>query len=163
MKTSVTLQDMFSYESWPILILGLMILLYGGYLFVSFVIRKWRKKESKKQPKKQLAIPQIATEDKTKIKQKYIMQLENIKQELYREEITTRKAYEKMSLCIRHFVYEVTGIRVQIETLSEIKLLSMPGLEALMTEYYQGEFPSDSKGDGMEAIEKTKRAIELWN
>lgn len=159
MKTSVTLQEPFSYAIWPILFLGVVITLYGVYLVISFA----RKNQGKKEPMKQIVRPQNTVINKNHIKHRYLMKLETIKQELCREEITTRKAYEKMSLFVRQFVYEVTGIKVQNNTLSDIKKLHMPSLEALMTEYYASEFPLDSKGDSMEAIEKTKRAIELWN
>lgn len=157
MKTSVTLQEPFSYAILPIILVGALIIFYGIYLIVS--VRKKQHKQSMYQtPKK----PDSGT-DIHMIKTKYLTELETIKQELWREQITTRQAYQKMSLCIRQFVYEVTGIQVQNYTLQEIRRLHMPSLEALIVEYYAPEFAVTSLGDSTASLERTKRAIELWN
>ena len=120
-----------------------------------------------KQPKKKTATPVpkkiISPADIRTIKSNYLAELENIKQALWTQQISTRDAYQKMSLCIRHFVYEVTGIQVQNYTLEDIKGLHMPGLEALIAEYYAPEFAMTSMSDSTSSIERTKRVIELWN
>ena len=158
METSVKLQEPFSYSMWPIVVVGALVILYGIYLFVTVIMRK---KETK--PSEQVVVKKVATIDVNKIKMKYLTQLELIRQELCKEKITTRDAYQKMSRCIRGFVYEVTGIQVQNYTLEDIKKLNMPGLEALIAEYYAPEFALRSISDSSASLEKTKRAIELWN
>lgn len=158
MQTSVTLQEPFSYAVLPMILVGALIFFYGIYLLVSV-----SKKQHKKTPICQtLNKPNAGTDIRT-IKIKYLTELENIKQELWREQITTREAYQKMSRCIRQFVYEVTGIQVQNYTLQDIRQLHMPSLEALIAEYYAPEFAVTSLGDSTASLERTKRAIELWN
>lgn len=158
MKTSVTLQEPFSYAVLPIFLIGTLIICYGIYLLVSFL----KKKQPKQKPVRETVHkPDLAT-DIQKTKQKYLTELEHINRELCNGHIATREAYQNMSLCIRHFVYEVTGIQVQNYTLQDIKNLNMPNLEALITEYYASEFAPDSFGDTTASLEKTKRAIELW-
>lgn len=158
MKTSVTLQEPFSYSILPIVIVGALVICYGIYLIVSAL-----QKQKKKKPITQIQRKTISATDMKSIKNKYLAQLEAIKQELWKEQITTRQAYQKMSLCIRQFVYEATGIQVQNYTLQDIRQLQMPGLEALIAEYYAPEFAVISFGDSNASLEKTKRAIELWN
>lgn len=158
METSVNLQEPFSYSIWPIVVVGALVVLYGIYLLWTVIM-----KQKEKIPVEQVAVKQVATVDVNKIKMKYLTQLEIIRQELAKEKITTRDAYQKMSRCIRGFVYEVTGIQVQNYTLEDIKKLNMPGLEALIAEYYAPEFAFRSLSNSSASLEKTKRAIELWN
>ena len=158
MKTSVTLQEPFSYAVLPIFFIGILISCYGIYLIVSFL----RKKPPEQKPVRKATIKPNSATDIQKIKHKYLAELEHINQKLCSGHITTREAYQNMSLCIRHFVHEVTGIQVQNYTLQDIKNLHMPNLEALITEYYASEFPPNSFGDSTASLEKTKRAIELW-
>ena len=158
MKTSVTLQEPFSYSMIPMIVVGTLVALYGIYLIISILQKQPKKKIATAVPKKIISPADIRT-----IKSKYLAELENIKQALWTQQISTRDAYQKMSLCIRHFVYEVTGIQVQNYTLEDIKGLHMPGLEALIAEYYAPEFAMTSMSDSTSSIERTKRVIELWN
>lgn len=158
MKTSVTLQEPFSYSILPIIIIGTLVICYGLYLFVSVL-----QKQKKKKPINQIERKAVSATDMRTIKNKYLAELEHIQQALWKNQITTRMAYQQMSLCIRHFVHEATGIQVQNYTLEDIRQLHMPSLEALITEYYTPEFAVSSFGDSTASLEKTKRAIELWN
>lgn len=158
MKTSITLQEPFSYSILPIIVVGVLAACCGLY-FMVLIIRKSHKKKSTNQVTKKT----ISVADMKTIKIKYLTELEDIKQALWNGQLTTRDAYQKMSLCIRHFVYEVTGIQVQNYTLQDIRQLHMPGLEALITEYYAPEFAITSIGDSAASLERTKRVIELWN
>ena len=157
MKTSVNLQLPFSYAILPIILLGTLIIGYGIYLFICAI-----QKRRNKRPALRIVNPPSAADIRA-IKRNYLTQLENISQALLKNQIPTREAYQHMSLCIRHFVYEATGIQVQNYTLEDIKTLHMPGLEALIAEYYAPEFAVNSQGDGTASLEKTKRVIELWN
>ncbi len=156
MKTSVTLQEPFSYSLLPIIVLSVLVLSYGMYLLYS-VLQKKRKTVKKPEYKPASKV------NLAKIKQKYLAELENIRQAAYQEQITTRETYQNMSRCIRQFVYEVTGIKVQNYTLFDIKQLQMPHLESLISEFYHPEFAVISQGDRDAAYEKAKKVIELWN
>ena len=158
MKTSITLQEPFSYSMIPMIVVGILVALYGIYLIISILQKQPKKKTATPVPKKTISPADIRT-----IKSNYLAELENIKQALWTQQISTRDAYQKMSLCIRHFVYEVTGIQVQNYTLEDIKGLHMPGLEELIAEYYAPEFAMTSMSDSSASIERTKRVIELWN
>lgn len=158
MKTSITLQEPFSYSLIPIFIIGALVTLYGIYFLISILLKQPKKKTKKPASQKTLSPTDLRT-----LKSKYITELEQLKQALWTQQISTRDAYQKMSLCIRHFVYEVTGIQVQNCTLEDIKELRMPGLEALIAEFYAPEFAMTTISDSTTSLEKTKRVIELWN
>lgn len=158
MKTSVTLQEPFSYSLLPIVILSVLVLSYGIYLFCSHFYKNKKKKAEQNPEHKPISRKELAL-----TKQTYLTELENIRQAAYRGQITTRETYQNMSICIRQFVYKVTGIKVQNYTLFDIRKLHMPHLESLIAEFYHPEFASISQGDSDTAYEKAKRIIELWN
>lgn len=151
MKTSVNLQGPFSYALWPIIVVGALLLLCIGILI-------FPKLKSLFKPRK---VP--APEKVIEIKNKFLMELSGIEVDLVNNRISTRDAYKKMSVCIRAFVFEVTGIEVLSYTLQDIQRLKMPLLEELIEEFYAPEFAVKSIGDSMASLKKTKRAIERWN
>lgn len=151
MKTSVNLQGPFSYALWPIIVVGALLLLCIGILI-------FPKLKSLFKPRK---VP--APEKVIEIKNKFLMELSGIEVDLVNNRISTRDAYKKMSVCIRAFVFEVTGIEVLSYTLQDIQRLKMPLLEELIEEFYAPEFAAKSIGDSMASLQKTKRAIERWN
>lgn len=159
MKTSVKLQEPFSYAIWPVIVVGVI---FAGYVIYLFVRKRMESVKHKKATEGQV-VRQQTKKDIAKIKLRYIEKLEKIKSGLYNKELTAREAYQRMSMCIRKFVYEVTGIKVQNYTLEDIRQLNMPVLEELIMEYYIPEFAIESIDNSVESIEKTKRAIEKWN
>lgn len=151
MKTSVNLQGPFSYALWPIIVVGALLLLCIGILI-------FPKLKSLFKPRK-VSAPEKVIE----IKNKFLVELSGIEADLVNNRISTRDAYKKMSVCIRAFVFEVTGIEVLSYTLQDIQRLKMPLLEELIEEFYAPEFAVKSIGDSMASLQKTKRAIERWN
>lgn len=159
MDISVELQEPFSYALWPIVVTGLLIACCLLCLIVCRIMAVMKGRRSKNK----IVVKLADVKDIMAIKSKYLERLNQIQSDVASGSITTRTAYQKMSICIREFVYEVTGISVQNCTLQDIKQLRMPVLEELITEYYHPEFAIESVGDSMASIEKTKRAIERWN
>lgn len=157
METSVKLMEPFSYSSLPIVILGIIAAGMFAYFVIDFILKKYRC--GKKLP----VVKQLSKDAIIGIKGKYLKELEKIEGDFINKKITLRSAYQKMSKCIRKFVFEVTGIKVHNYTLEDIKALHMPILEELIKEYYVPEFSKQSSGDVTTSIEKTKRAIEIWN
>lgn len=160
MKTTVSLQEPFSYALWPIIAVGVLILICVGILLFP-VIKKMFKRKKTSKPKQVMEVKKV--KDISKIKNKYLNELGLIEMELADNRISIRESYMKMSACIRGFVYEVTGIEVLSYTLQDIQRLNMPLLEELIKEFYLPEFAVKSVGDGMASLQKTKRAIERWN
>lgn len=159
METSVKLQEPFSYAVWPIIVVGMIAAAVLAYLIIEKLIAGSKKKRNTELP----VVRQKSVVEVSAIKRKYIAELYKIENDLKNSKISIRTAYQKMSVCIRKFVYEVTGIKVQHYTLFDIKALNMPMLEDLIAEYYAPEFSEKSVGDVSASIEKTKRVIEKWN
>lgn len=160
METTIQLQDPFQYS---FLLLAFLSLIVFGYL-IFLIVSKIVEKAKAKKPKVVAPPPVIKKPvDIGLLKSKYIAQVNNIELGLDQGAVGCRDAYQQMSMCIRSFVNEATGINVQSCTLQDIKALNMPALETLIQEYYAPEFARDSIGDAKASLEKTRRAIETWN
>lgn len=152
METSVNLQSPFSYAIYPVFIIIIILFVYILVLFC-----KPKKKVKVKTVQKKQVV------DIKKIKNKYLKKLDDVECKMDNNKISIRSAYQSTSNIIRNFVHEVTSIKVQNYTLEEIKLLDMPILYELVSEYYTPEFAEQSVGDIKKSIEKTRKVIEKWS
>ncbi len=150
MQVSTELKSMFSYSFFPILIIGILII-------ILFIIDKIKINRMQKEI---TLVPKININE---IKQKYLIKINDLINKLNSNKITSRKAYQNLSQIIRDFVYEATNIKVQNYTLSDIKKLKLPVLYNLIKEYYDPEFAKISKGNILSSIEKTRKEIEKWS
>ena len=157
MKTSVELQDPFSYM---LIWLILAVIILAAFVFTQVYFRKKLREELRKAKKIRLKkISEATLEGK---KRKYITELEFIEMDLRNNKIDKREAYLRMSKTIRMFVHDVTGINVQKYTLMEIKRVNIPQLTQLVREYYEPEFALRSSADAATSIYRTRNTIIYW-
>ena len=148
------LQSPFSYAIWPIYIVAALLLACGVGWFLLCLLRKV--------PKKVTSNPVLIHKDTKSIKSKYINLCNELSSGLNSKHISLRQGYQRLNELIRFFVFEITGIKMQNCTLSDIKQMNMPILSALVEEYYKPEFEEISMGDISSSLQKTKEVIELW-
>ena len=151
MQVTTELKSMFSYSFFPIFFTTLALILLSllaNYYKKSVVRRK-------------IAMPY--PKDLLIIKKKYLLKIQTLLNDFYDKKISDRHAYQSLSRLVRNFIYEVLNIKVQNYTLKEIKMLNIPILDELVSEYYDPEFSKISKGNVVESIEKTRMVIEKWN
>ena len=101
--------------------------------------------------------------DSNMIKNKYLNMLDELDNKLDTKKISSRKAYQELSILIRSFVKEVTGIDVTTCVLSDIERMNMPIIYDLVKEYYSPEFARISIGNIRSSISKTRGVIYRWN
>lgn len=153
---TVEQQDMFSYSAVG-LIVAIAIVVLAIALVIFFLIRK-KIAEAKKIPE----IRQLQQDRLEEYKRKYLELLFNLQKKYREQRIIEREAYQELSILIRHFVFSVTGIKVQNYTLEEIRAVNIPNLYYLIGECYKPEFDAEGKGNIEEAIEKAGKVIEAW-
>ncbi len=156
MQTSIKLQELFTYSLIPLIISSCLIIILTVYLIYS----KKNKKETNLKIKKNLDKNQKNIQT---IEEKYLKRLDAIECKYKNNKISLRKSYQSISEAIRLFVFEVTDIKTQNYSLSEIKTLNMPTLYELIKEYYEPEFASRSEGDFEASINNARRVIKQWN
>ncbi len=156
METTVKLQDLYAYSILPISIIAILVIAITIYILIEKI-------KKKKEIVKIEDVKIVEPKNIKSIQNKYLKRLDNLRKKLELNRITTRVAYQGLSTLIRYFIYEVTDIKVQNYTLSEIETLNMPFLTELIQEYYAPEFAKQSIGDIKQAIEKTRKVVEKWN
>ncbi|MGN0326723.1 MAG: hypothetical protein ACI4DW_10440 [Lachnospiraceae bacterium] len=160
MDTSVKLQEMLSFSKLPIYITGGLLAAVILYFLLRYLIRCSKKRKAKAVEVKRPVVVQNHT--LTDPRQTYLALLDALEKEYQQGICDVRSTYQKMSEIIRDFVFEMTGIKVQNYTLSDIRQIKMPVLEELVEEYYSPEFAERSEGDVQAALDKTRNAIRHW-
>ena len=158
MNTTVTLQDAFSYALWPMIVLGTALFTMLGLLLTLYLIRRFKHRKPKPVPVP-IAPPPVAIDV---LKTKYLNLLRKLDAQFSDGSVDLRTAYQKISLIIRNFVFEATGIKVQNYTLEDIRAAKLTSLEGLVEEYYSPEFARMSEGDFRASMNKTRKVIEQW-
>ena len=163
MVTSVTLQEPFEYYWWVILIAA--ILAVAALAIVLYVLNKYfhifsafKKKKSiiKTPPPKYLY----------QIKEDYAAKLQNLAIAYGNRTMDKRTAYQRLSLLIRGFVKEATGINVENYTKAEIKGFGIRHLDNLMEEYYVPEFAEEERAQNRDFVNSCNIAlgvIRTWS
>lgn len=153
MQITSDLRPMFSYSLLTILFFLILILLN---LF--FILKKDNRKEKQSIP----TIIQPTYQDKESIKNKFLKEIDLLKKQLEENKLTTRKAYQRLSVIIRTFIFQMTSIKIQNYTLEEIRKIDLPVITTLIEEYYDPEFSIKTEGNIKESIDKTRQVIQTW-
>jgi hypothetical protein len=163
MVTTVSLQPPFEYYWWVVLIA--ILLAAACIAILVYVIRKLLKIEGfirKKNPAIHVPPPRKLYE----IKNDYTEQMERLAATYANRQIDKRAAYQRLSLQIRGFVHEATGLNVENYTKSEIKAFGIRQLDRLMEEYYIPEFAEDERSrdkDFMSSCNKALGVVRAWS
>lgn len=156
MQISVELQEVFSYM--PVFIMALCAVCGGALILF------WPKRKTKRQPKPSIPKPvKPSAQNLTAIKQKYMAVLTGLEQKRSNNQLTDRQAFQELSLAVRSFVFEATGIRVQNYTLAEIKAANLPRLYQLIEQCYVPEFAAKDGRTVYEIIHQARKVVEEWN
>lgn len=162
MKTSVTLQNPFSYSLWPIVLAEVVLLILTLLLVFLFINSRNKKAAKKEQPKPQ--VHKVVTQRSgTDAKSAYLRRIDGIEKKYQNGELSGRECYQELSSCVREFVSEVSGVNVISYTLSDIQSMQMPSLETLIADYYHPEFAREAGFEVEQAIMEAKRVINTWN
>ncbi len=159
MKTSVSLQDPYQFMFWWLIIAVVAVIIAVLlHIFVKKKLKHLLKKKDDNRPR----IEKPKPGDLVTAKRKYLGELDKLERDVMSQKITVRHGYQKMSRIIRLFVHDVTRIRVQDYTLSEISEIGIPALTMLVTEYYEPEFAKYSQADIRASMRRTREVISTW-
>ena len=159
MVTSVELQDpMKYYLFWLILAIAFVVLLIGSQILFRVLLKDQLRRKKERKPK----IKKVSKKPLPVLKWEYLQKMDFLERNIHSGSYDKRRSYQELSGIIRDFVHDVTGIKVQNYSLREIRRLGMPGLIALVQEYYEPEFARQSMADIRGSVFRTRKAIELW-
>ncbi len=156
MNIDVELQDPYMFSTWPI------YLTLGLFAFSLIVVAVYFLLLRKKIKDKPIEIKKPPMSLVAGIKKKYLDALIKIEDDVTKGKIDNRKAYRELSSVIRLFVFDMTGIKVQNYTLTEISILKIKPLTTLVAEYYSPEFEEGENGNIKSSLDKTRGVIQRW-
>lgn len=159
MPITVELQDIFSYSFLLVAFAVALVIITGIIGLLVFLLKK-----QPKQPEVATApAPVVKPVSDKQMKEKYYGIIDDLEKECREGRVPNRKAYQELSRIIRHFVYEMTGIKVHHNTLDEIKKRNMPALYAVIEECYAPEFSVDKNGNIYDTMNKARMVIKEWH
>lgn len=159
MVTSVDLQDPMSYYLfWLILALVAVAVVIFVQVFFRIYLKDILRKKKNRKPK----IKKVSKKPLPVLKWEYLQKMEYLERRVFSGGVSMRGGYQDLSGLIRDFVHDATGIKVQNYSLREIQKVGIPGLTALVQEYYEPEFARQSMADIRASMFRTRKAIELW-
>lgn len=162
MPITVELQDMFSYSLLLVALVVALVVLAGVLLLIFFVMKGKAKKPVVAKQEAKPVTPMEKPVTSEQLKQKYCAMIDDLENKCRDGKLSNRKAYQELSVILRRFVYEVTGVAVHKFTLEEMNRLNMPNLTSLITECYAPEFSVDKEGNIYDTMNKTRMVIKEW-
>ncbi|WP_026656911.1 hypothetical protein [Butyrivibrio sp. AE3003] len=165
METTVTLRPPFEYSIW-VLLVGIVIFAAFLFMFVWVLLRILGIERNQSDPsaKKENRFS-ISSGYQYIMKQKYIAQIQMLKNDYKNGKVSQREGFQRLSLLIRGFIHDVTGINVETATIRDVKKLGIKHLDKLMEEYYVPEFAEDGRPISKELSESCETAmgvIRTW-
>lgn len=161
MPITIELQDMFSYSLLLVVGAVALVVLIGIIGLIVFLKTKNKKQSapSKPTPEPKPVAKPVSGEQ---IKQKYCTAIDDLENKCRGGKMNNRKAYQNLSVILRRFVYELTGVKVHNYTLDEINRLNMPSLSEVIGECYAPEFSVDKDGNIYDTMNKARMVIKEW-
>ena len=145
--------------------MGTVLLICAGVCLFFFLKNlKQYLPEKKKQEKPKLK--RLTPQELFALKRKYEAQLQGLLRTYAGNQIEKREAYQDLSMLIREFVRDATGIHVENYTVKEIKSLGIRRLDMLMDEYYVPEFAEEFRAKNKDFITSVNTAlgvIRTWS
>ena len=148
------------YSGLPIVITLLLVLVLGIITIVLLV--RGKKDDTDRTGSPMLRQHWITESDKGRVRTLYLGKLSDLENRLRSGEIKFRPAYQELSVTIRDFVKDISGIDLTQSTLSELKLKNVPVVSSLIETYYEPEFAVETDDDVFKAINDARMVIGRW-
>ena len=97
------------------------------------------------------------------LKNKYIALIDEVAALYQHKRISNRIAHQQLSSLIRYFIFEASGFRAHLMTLSDITKTKHQDLAGIIRQYYPSEFSRIESGDVAVSIDNAKRIVERWH
>lgn len=106
--------------------------------------------------------PPPAFVDVRLVKEKYLRLIDEVAEEHARGELTPRTLSQRLSLVLRFFAHETTGVQAEVMTLEDLEDAELPQVRHAVSQYYPGSFQRVARHDPPAAIELARRVVSTW-
>lgn len=141
---------------WAALAVAILLMLAAFYIVVPLLTRQPRVAE----PEADLSWMPV---DVPALRGKYDVLISEVEAAHRGGELSIRAAHQRLSLLLRLFAYESTGIRAPHMTLAELREGSNTPLSDAVARLYPGEFEAVERGSVLDAAEVARRVVHTWS
>lgn len=144
----------FQYQPWWVLGVLLVVALGGAYYVVWLCTR----------PRGILVPPPPPPRkvDVRSLKQKYLGMIDEVAEEHAAGELDARRLSQRLSLVLRFFAHESTGVVAEVMTLEDLADADLPAVHGAVAEYYPSSFRRTAKHDPDGAIDIARKVVSTW-
>lgn len=140
---------------WTWLGLALLALVLGWFAYVFLRTRK---------PRQPAASPRFTPpSDIAGLKEAYLERIDAVAADAQAGVLTARASHQELSLLVRKFARDVTGVNAPGMTLAELQRHPLPMAAQAVSRIYPGEFPAGPLPPVAQSAETAREAVRLWN
>lgn len=114
---------------------------------------------TRRKPEKE---PELTLEQKRTITDKYLAMIDEIETAYKAQETTSREAHQSLSLVLRGFASEKSGVRAEMMTLSDLREANLPSVAETVSHLYPGAFSRVADASVPEALKETRSEVSAW-
>lgn len=134
---------------------ALLVLVLGWYGFVFLSTRK---------PRVPAAAPRFTPpSDIRSLKEAYLQRIDAVAADAGAGRLTARASHQELSLLVRKFTRDVTGVDAPRMTLAELDRHPLPAAADAVSRLYPGEFGAEPLPPVALSAEAARRAVRSWN
>lgn len=146
---------------WAVIAIGLIVLV-GVFLTLLLVMTKKMRPDEDVQPLAKMA---FGEERLSMIKNKYVTQILAIQKQYAEGSLTSRKAFQKLSICLRNFTHEYSNSGAFSMTLTDLQNKQAPKLLVdKIRNFYPLAFEEANRTGNVDlAVNDALQVIQLWH
>lgn len=144
----------FGYGPWWVLGGTLLLLVLAAYAFAWL----WTRPRGLLEPPPPPPVPI----DVRSVKQKYLGLIDEVALEHAEGELEPRALAQRLSLVLRFFAHESTGVVAEVMTLRDLQEADLPTVRGAVEQYYPSSFRRAAKHDPDAAIAAARQVVATW-
>jgi len=144
----------FGYGPWWLLGAAALLLVLAAYAFAWL----WTRPRGILEPPPPPPVPI----DVRSVKQKYLGMIEEVAEEHERGDLDARGLAQRLSLVLRFFAHESTGVVAEVMTLRDLQGADLPSVHGAVEQYYPSSFRRAAKHVPDAAIASARQVVSTW-
>ncbi|WAC66306.1 hypothetical protein OVA14_00425 [Agrococcus sp. SL85] len=100
--------------------------------------------------------------DVRSVKEKYLGMIDEVAAEHAAGELDARGLAQRLSLVLRFFAHESTGVVAEVMTLRDLGEADLPTVRGAVEQYYPSSFRRAARHDPESAVDAARRVVSTW-
>lgn len=101
--------------------------------------------------------------DLPRLRVKYAQMIDEVEQALAEGRLTERAVHSRLSLLLRFFAFEASGVDAQVMTLSDLRSSDLPTVTSAVEQFYPPAFQQEHPGDPAAAVSRAREVVHSWS